>query len=185
LVIASGMRAAPEKNHFELFGLPVKYDVDLVDLLSRYREMQRRIHPDKFALSSDQDRRISLQMTALVNDAFQILKDPIRRGRYLLSLRGIDIDDESDTSMDSAFLLEQLEWRENLEEVRQVDNPHKKMAELANLIEKRLQKGIENFRGAVIENTPEATLRARNTVRELQFLDKMRKEIGNLEEEMG
>jgi molecular chaperone HscB len=163
----------------------VKYDVDLVDLLSRYREMQRRIHPDKFALSSDQDRRISLQMTALVNDAFQILKDPIRRGRYLLSLRGIDIDDESDTSMDSAFLLEQLEWRENLEEVRQVDNPHKKMAELANLIEKRLQKGIENFRGAVIENTPEATLRARNTVRELQFLDKMRKEIDNLEEEMG
>jgi molecular chaperone HscB len=184
-VIASGMRAAPEKNHFELFGLPVKYDVDLVDLTSRYREMQRLIHPDKFALSSDQDRRISLQMTALVNDAFQILKDPIRRGRYLLSLRGIDIDDESDTSMDSAFLLEQLEWRENLEEVRQADNPHKKMAELANLIEKRLQKGIENFRGAVIENTPEATLRARNTARELQFLDKMRKEIDNLEEEMG
>jgi len=179
------MRAAPEKNHFELFGLPVKYDVDLADLVSRYREMQRRIHPDKFAHSSDQDRRVSLQMTTLVNDAFQILKDPIRRGRYLLSLRGVDIDDESDTSMDSAFLLEQMEWRENLEALRQADNPHKKITELANLIERRLQKGIENFRGAVAENTPDATLRARNTARELQFLEKMRKEIDNLEEEMG
>src|SRR3989344_4214970 len=160
------MHAAAGKNHFELFGLPVAFDLDANDLASRYRELQRHVHPDKFANASDQERRLSLQMTALVNEAFQTLKDPVRRGRYLLGLRGVDVGGETDTKMDAAFLMEQMEWRENLEEIRQADNPRKQLAELANRIGQRM---------------PEEIRKARNIVREMQFLEKMQQEIDNLE----
>lgn len=179
------MRAAPGKNHFELFGLPVAFDINGDDLASRYRELQRRVHPDKFASASDQERRLSLQLTAQVNEAFQTLRDPVRRGRYLLSLRGVDVDAETDTVMDPAFLMEQMEWRENLEEIRQADNPRKRLVELAARIEQGMQDRIAQFRRAIGEDGPQATGRARNLVREMQFLEKMRQEIGDLEEELG
>ena len=178
------MHPAPGKNHFELFGLPVTFDIDTAELAVRYRELQRRVHPDKFANASDQDRRLSMQMTALVNEGFHTLKDPVRRGRYLLSLRGVDLDDETDTTMDPVFLMEQMELREELEEVRQADNPHKQLAELANRIEQRLQDKLGQFRRAFANATPDGTEKARNTVREMQFLEKMRREIDNLEEEL-
>jgi molecular chaperone HscB len=178
------MHPAPGKNHFELFGLPAAFDIDTDELAVRYRELQRRIHPDKFANASDQDRRLSLQMTALINEGFQTLKDPVRRGRYLLSLRGIDLGDETDTAMDPAFLMEQMELREELEEVRQAENPHKQLAELANRIEQRLQDKIGQFRRAFADDSPDGSGKARNSVREMQFLEKMRREIDNLEEEL-
>src|SRR5512141_1081809 len=111
------MHPAPGKNHFELFELPVTFDIDTDELAVRYRELQRRVHPDKYANASDQERRLSMQMTTMINEAFQTLKDPVWRGRYLLSLRGISLDDEIDTAMDPAFLTEQMELREELEEV--------------------------------------------------------------------
>ena len=178
------MHPAPGKNHFELFGLSAVFDIDTDELAVRYRELQRRVHPDKFANASDQDRRLSLQMTALVNEGFHTLKDPVRRGRYLLSLRGVDLDDETDTTMDPAFLMEQIGFREELEEVRQADNPHKQLAELANRIEQRLQDKLGQFRRAFANDTPDGTEKARNTVREMQFLEKLRREIDNLEEEL-
>jgi molecular chaperone HscB len=178
------MHPAPDKNHFVLFGLPATFDINTDELAVRYRELQRRIHPDKFANASDQDRRLSLQMTTLINEGFQTLKDPIRRGRYLLSLRGIDLGDETDTTMDPVFLMEQMELREELEEVRQADNPHKQLAELANRIEQRLQDKIGQFRRAFADDSPDGSGKARNAVREMQFLEKMRREIDNLEEEL-
>lgn len=181
---ATGMCAAPGKNHFELFGLAAAFDVDADDLASRYRELQRRVHPDKFANASDQERRLSLQMTALVNEAFMTLKDPVQRGRYLLSLRGVDVGEETDTAMEPAFLMEQMEWRENLEEIRQADNPHKPLAELAKRIEQRMQDKIGNFRSSLDKDSPEEIRKARNIVREMQFLEKMQQEIDNLEEDL-
>jgi molecular chaperone HscB len=178
------MHPASGKNHFELFGMPATFDLDTDELAVRYRELQRRVHPDKFASASDQDRRLSLQMTALINEGFHTLKDPVRRGRYLLSLRGIDLGDDTDTTMDPAFLLEQMELREELEEVRQADNPHTRLAELANRIEQRLQDKIGYFRRAFADDTPDGTGKARNAVREMQFLEKVRREIDNLEEEL-
>lgn len=178
------MQAAPGKNHFELFGLAATFDVDADDLAVRYRELQRRVHPDKFASASDHERRLSMQMTVLINEAFQTLKDPVRRSGYLLSLRGVDLGEESDTAMDPGFLMEQMEWRENLDELRQAENPHKELAELANRIERRMQEKIGEFRRAFAENTPAADARARSAVREMQFLQKLRREIDNLEEEL-
>lgn len=178
------MPVAPGKNHFELFGLAATFDVDADDLVARYRELQRRVHPDKFASASDHERRLSMQMTVLINEAFQTLKDPVRRGGYLLSLRGVDLGEEADTAMDPAFLMEQMEWRENLDELRRAENPHKDLTELANRIERSMQDKIGEFRRAYAENTPAANSRARSAVREMQFLEKVRREIDNLEEEL-
>ena len=95
-------------DFFVLFDLPVSFDVDLGALAERYREAQRAVHPDKFANASEAERRLSVQMAARVNEAHRVLKDPLARGRYLLELRGVDLDD-MDTRFDGAFLMEQME----------------------------------------------------------------------------
>lgn len=172
------------KNHFELFGLPVTFDIDTDDLSVRYRELQRRVHPDKFASGSDQERRVSMQMTTLVNEAFQTLRDSVKRARYLLSLKGIDVDAETDTAMDPAFLMEQIELRESLDAVKQMTNPHKPLAELANQIDRRMEAKVVQFRQHLSEGGGEGERKARADVREMQFLDKLRDEVGNLEEEL-
>src|SRR5437868_4529239 len=106
-----------DKNYFELFGLPVSFDLDLADLTERYRGLARTTHPDRFAGGSDQERRVAMQTTASINEAFRILKDPIARGRYLLELRGVRLNAESETVRDTSFLAEQIELREQLEDV--------------------------------------------------------------------
>ena len=111
------------KNYFELFGLPVGFRLDKAALSERYRELQRVVHPDRFASGSDQERRISLQQATLVNEAFESLKDPLKRAQYLLQLNGIH-DEGRETTKDTAFLMEQMELREALAEARHQADPH-------------------------------------------------------------
>ena len=80
------MQADLSKDYFELFGLPVAFDIDSNDLAVRYRQLQRQFHPDRFASAPAAERRLSVQMTAQINAAFQTLKDPVARARYLLGL---------------------------------------------------------------------------------------------------
>ena len=77
-------------SYFVLFGLPVSFDVDRKTLAERYRELQRTVHPDRFANAADSERRLSVQMAARVNEGFQTLKDPLARGRYMLELQGVE-----------------------------------------------------------------------------------------------
>ncbi|MGL5407715.1 MAG: co-chaperone HscB, partial [Shewanella sp.] len=110
-------------NYFELFKFPPAFDIDTALLAERYRELQRAVHPDKFAHDTEQQKLLSVQRTAQVNDGYQTLKDPIRRAEHLLSLRGIDLSHETTTVKDTAFLLQQMEWREALEDVRHLAAP--------------------------------------------------------------
>ena len=128
------MRSELEKNYFELFGLPSQFTVDLPDLATRYRELQKKFHPDKFASGTDAERRMASQMAAQINAAYQSLKSPLERGRYLLKLSGIELDDEKDTQMNPAFLMEQMELREQLESAGGADDPLTHLLQL----EKRL-----------------------------------------------
>ena len=112
------MAAEFSTTHFELFGLPRSFDVDLELLDRNYRELQRKIHPDRFVNASDQERRISMQQATQINEGYRVLKDPLMRGRYLLELDGRDFDDERNTTSDTAFLMEQMELREALADVR-------------------------------------------------------------------
>ena len=103
------------QNHFELFGLPALFAVDAAALEARYHELQREVHPDRFAAAADAERRVSMQLATRVNEAYQTLKSPLRRAVYILQLRGVDPGLETNTAMPPDFLMEQMSWRERIE----------------------------------------------------------------------
>jgi molecular chaperone HscB len=173
---------ALRKNYFELFGLPVTFDLNIADLAARYRELQHNVHPDKFSHASVQERRLSVQMTSHVNEAFQTLKDPLKRGRYLLHLQGIETDEETDTVMDPAFLADQMDLRERLEEIRS-RRSQASLSEFTENIKRRLRLKIDQLRLSLAQTSEEARVRARGLIRETQFLEKLLQETEKLEEE--
>jgi molecular chaperone HscB len=103
------------QNHFELFGLPARFAVDAAALEARYHELQREVHPDRFAAAPDAERRVSMQLATRVNEAYQTLKSPLKRAVYILHLRGVDPELETNTAMPTEFLMEQMGWRERIE----------------------------------------------------------------------
>jgi len=102
-------------NFFTLLQLPEAFDIDLETLHQNYQSIQKNIHPDRFATFDDEAKLESIKKTAQVNDAYQTLKSPIRRAEYLLQLKGINIHDEKYTAVPQDFLMQQMEWREELE----------------------------------------------------------------------
>ena len=179
--VFTGMQADLGKNYFELFGLPITFDLDLADLAARYRDLQRRFHPDRFASASESERRFSLQLTAQVNAAFQTLKDPVARARYLLGLQGVDTGEDTDTAMDTAFLMEQMDLRESLDEARAAADRHARLESLRQRVEEDLEARSVQLRARFTENSESARRQARNLVREMQFLQKLTHEIEELE----
>ena len=177
------MESTFSQNYFELFGLPVSFEVDSNKLSEHYRELQRASHPDKFANATDQERRIAVQQAAQINEAFRVLKSPLERGKYLLSLQGINLDEETDTSMDPQFLMQQMELRESLEEVRDAQDPLGKLASLLQEIEKSMNDMIAELFVLFAKANDEAYKQARDTLRKMQFMHKLRDEVEDLEEE--
>lgn len=129
------MSSTLTKNYFELFSLPQQYVLERAELDARYRDLQRTVHPDRYASASDQERRLSMQQATHINEAYQVLKDPLRRGRYLLELRGHVIEDQQTTHQDPEFLMQQIEFREALAEIRQQDDPLQALDRLAREIQ--------------------------------------------------
>jgi molecular chaperone HscB len=101
-------------SHFELFGLAPVFALETEALERTYREIQSRVHPDRYAHAGDAERRASLQWTTRVNEAYRALKDPVQRGKHLLELNGVDVQFETNTHMPAEFLVQQLELREEL-----------------------------------------------------------------------
>src|SRR5258706_13126182 len=95
------------QNHFELFGLPERFVVDAAALEARYRELQREVHPDRFAAAPEIERRASMQLATRVNEAYQTLKSPLRRAVYIPPFRGVGPEFETKTPQPPQFLLEQ------------------------------------------------------------------------------
>jgi molecular chaperone HscB len=167
------MQADLGKNYFELFGLEPGYDVDAGELAARYRELQRRFHPDRFASAPEAERRASVQMTAQINAAYQTLGDDVARGRYLLGLHGVSTDEETDTRMDPSFLMEQMELREALDEAHDAGQRERLRAQVVGLLDER----TATLRHQLAERSSTASSAARATVREMQFLQKLIHEI--------
>jgi molecular chaperone HscB len=105
-------------NDFELFGLPERFAQDRTAIDARWKELQREAHPDKFAAQGHAAQRVAMQWSIRINEAYQRLKDPLKRAAYLCELRGAPIDAENNTAMPADFLVEQMEWREELDEAR-------------------------------------------------------------------
>jgi molecular chaperone HscB len=105
-----------QSNDFELFGLPEQFAQDRAVVDARWKELQREAHPDRFAAQGQAAQRVAMQWSVRINEAYQRLKDPLKRAAYLCGLRGAPIDAEKNTAMPAEFLVEQMEWREALEE---------------------------------------------------------------------
>ena len=103
-------------NYFRFFGLEQHFNLDLPALDQAYLAIQKEVHPDRHARGSDTEQRLAMQMATFANTAFQTLKNPIQRGLYLCQLHGVDARLETNTAMPAAFLMKQMEWRENLED---------------------------------------------------------------------
>ena len=171
------MTDALPTNYFELFEIPVSYDVDLNLVQHRYRALQKAVHPDKYANASSQERRISMQQTSLINQALHTLKHPVERAVYLLQLKGIDFTMDNQTTMDAAFLMEQMEMREKLEAVREYDDPLAELDNMSTDVKSNMDNIAAEFKHAYEAGGLED---AREAVRKLQFLYKAKKEIDEI-----
>ena len=163
-------------NHFALFQMPVGFDIDIGQLDAAFRELQGRVHPDRFVSASDAEKRVAMQWATRANEAYQTLKHPLKRAAYLCELHGVDLGIESNTAMPSAFLMQQMEWREALEEARaarDVGALEVLERELAGVRRERLAQLSELFRS-------ESYQEAGAQVRQLMFLEKFGEDVGRV-----
>ncbi|HWR75977.1 MAG TPA: Fe-S protein assembly co-chaperone HscB [Thiobacillus sp.] len=169
------------QTHFELFGLPQSYALDRNQLDAAYRELQNTVHPDRFAAQPEAEQRVAMQWATQVNEAYQTLKHPVNRGVYLLKLQGIDALDASNTKMAPAFLMQQMEWREAIEEAR----AGKRMAALDALTDdlRAAHRRIEAQLAELIDTAHDFAA-ASEAVRQLRFMDKLIAEVGDVYEEL-
>jgi len=174
------MQTPFENNYFDLFSIEKSYSLDRHLLRDRFRELQRKFHPDNFASATEQDRRISAQYAAMINEAFTTLNDPVQRGRYMLSLNGISTDEEHDTRMDPEFLIQQIELREELDTAR--SSSLDALNHLSDKVENDFAGRMARV-GEILDGTDDSEFeKARHLVRELQFLRRMQNEIEEAEE---
>ena len=169
------------QNYFELFDLPLSYEVDLDVLASRYRQLQQSVHPDKFVTASEQSRRLSIQHAAHINDAYQALKDPLKRAQYILELHGIE---ENDSAMDSAFLMEQMALREELEGIVGSQDPQLALEAFLAKTDVLQKDILATLAGFFQDMSADKLSQASETVKKLQFIYKLREETISLEDEI-
>ncbi|MFN3415361.1 MAG: Fe-S protein assembly co-chaperone HscB [Caldimonas sp.] len=105
-----------QANDFELFGLPARQALDRAELEARWKALQARVHPDRFAAEGAAAQRVAMQWAVRVNEAYHRLRDPLRRAAYLCELRGASIGAHNNTAMPHDFLMQQMAWRETLDE---------------------------------------------------------------------
>jgi len=103
---------------FELFAVPPRFAQDRAALDARWKELQREAHPDRFAAQGAAAQRVAMQWSVRINEAYQRLRDPVKRAAYLCALNGHPIEAEKNTAMPAEFLMEQIEWREELDEAK-------------------------------------------------------------------
>ena len=172
------------KNYYELFGLLAAFNLDTDALAERYRELQRVVHPDRYANASEQERRLAVQGSSHINEAFQVLREPLSRARYLLSLHGVQVEAGKETTSDPLFLMEQMELREALAEARDGPDPYAVVASVMGRLQEQRQDLISAFSAQFADPGPEHLEAARENIRKMQFLEKLRSDAENLEAEL-
>jgi len=171
------MDPAREANldYFALFGLPRSQALDLGELEARYRALQAEVHPDRYAHASAFEKRRAEQLTARINEAWQTLKDPLKRARYLLELAGHDIALESNTAMPLEFLQAQMELREAVADAKAAGDAAR-LEELHAQLRRAMRDAYAALQDALACGN---VARAGELVRELMFQEKLRQEIGD------
>ncbi len=162
------------KNHFELFGLPSAFHIDMERLDQAYREIQTLVHPDKFTHLGEQEKRLSMQWATHANEAYQALKKPLSRARYLLHLHGVDTQEESNTAMPAEFLMAQMEWREAIMEAKEAQDIAG-MEQLHNRLRAEMREQHQEL-GRLLDDAADYQ-GASGLVRKLKFMEKLGEEI--------
>ena len=163
-----------EKNHFDLFGLSPAFQLDLTQLEQSYRDIQAQVHPDKHAHLGDVERRLAMQWSTHANEAYQTLRQPLARARYLLQLNGVESDEHSNTAMSPAFLMEQMEWREAIGDAKAAEALDE-LEHLAGRLRAEIRERQERLQQAL--DVERDFAQAAEQVRELKFMEKLREEI--------
>ena len=128
-----------QSSDFEIFGLSPALAVDREALDIRWKDLQREAHPDRFATADGQAQRQAMQWSVRINEAYQRLKDPLKRAAYLCELNGAPIEAENNTAMPAAFLMQQMQWREDLDEASGSDDLERMADEVASTRRDMLQ----------------------------------------------
>ena len=164
---------------FELFDTAPRFTQDRAALDARWRVLQAEVHPDRFAAEGTAAQRVAMQWAVRVNEAYQRLKDPLKRAAYLCELNGAAIDAENNTAMPTAFLMQQMEWRETLDDAHTIDD-----------VDALLQRVTDHRRAALAQL--EATLdrdhdyaAAAQQVRALMFVERFAQDIDHRLEALG
>ncbi len=164
-------------DHFALLGLPPSFALDLAQLEAAYKRVQAQVHPDRFAVASAAEKRVAMQWATRANEAFTVLRDPQQRAAYLCELHGVGIEAESNTAMPTSFLMQQMQWREALDEVA---------SEVASDRDReRLQSEVDGARAEILaelrrtlDDAHDYTAAAA-LVRQLMFIDRFAAEVAH------
>lgn len=166
-------------NDFELFGLPQRFAQDRAAIDSQWKELQREAHPDKFAAQGHAAQRVALQWSVRINEAYQRLKDPLKRAAYLCELLGAPIDAHHNTSMPAEFLMEQMEWREALDEAGTEDE----LDVLAQRLGRKRKDYLATIERLLDEEGDAAG--AAGQVRALMFIERFGEDVENRLAQLG
>lgn len=161
-------------DFFTLFDLPLRFRLESATLDTRYRELQSQVHPDRFARAGEAEKRLSMQWATRANEAYQTLKIPLERAKYLLHLAGHDLQAESNTAMPADFLIEQMEWREATAEAR-AGRDHHELERLFHRLRDDMAGHYEEL-AALLDDAGDHAA-AIDLVRRLMFVEKLLIEI--------
>ena len=161
-------------DHFELFNLTPRFELDPATLDSAYRSVQAQVHPDRFAAGSAAENRIAMQWATQANEAYRTLRSPLKRAAYLCERAGVPIDAESNTAMPGEFLMQQLRWREALDDARASHN-----SALLQALDDKTTSERDRLLGEITQALDVASdpTHAASLVRQLMFIEKFGTEI--------
>ncbi|WP_163937396.1 co-chaperone HscB [Paraferrimonas sp. SM1919] len=167
-------------NYFEIFGLEQTFNIDLGQLSKHYLELQKSVHPDKFANGSEAEQRFAMQKAAQINDAFERLKSPIKRAEHLIELAGIELVDESKTIRDTAFLMQQMLWQEEIEDINS-NHDEDSLYELQDTIAEQQAQMIKDVERLLAN---QSYLDAQAILPKLKFMAKLSEQLRTLEDDL-
>jgi len=162
------------QSHFALFGLPETFALDLAQLERARLAVQAQIHPDRFAAGTDRDKRLAMQWAAQANAAYLVLKNPVQRAAYLCERRGAPVQAENNTAMPADFLMQQMQWRESLDALRDAADAAGLQALREEVLAQQAQRIAAIAQALDMDNAP---LAAADQVRALLFLDRFNDEL--------
>lgn len=171
--------ATLQSTDFELFGVPAQFAQDRAALDARWKDLQREAHPDKFAAQGAAAQRVAMQWSVRINEAYQRLKDPLKRASYLCEMNGAPINAETNTAMPTDFLMQQMEWREELDEAGTLDELEALLAQVNEREGEQLSKIGQSIDGAKDFNA------AAQQVRSLMFMQRFASEVDARMDQLG